>query len=283
MLYYFAVNYKFIAGNSGELASLISWSSESDSHPTLPFCWRSVLFNRKEQSRQYYIKNREKILEYHKKYREENKEKCLDRTKKWRKENLEYCNEYGKKYSSENREHKLEYAKEHREEKRILDKQYRIEHKKESSEYGKLYRATHKDEILQRNSKNKNKRYKTDLKYNINCKVRVGVTTSLKGNKDGQHWEDLVGYTSGDLIKRLKQTIPKGYTWEDYLKGKLHIDHIIPMSVFNFTLPEHIDFKRCWSLGNLQLLPASENISKSNKLYKPFQASLKLGVCNACS
>jgi len=70
--------------------------------------------------------------------------------------------------------------------------------------------------------------------------------------------------------------MPKGYCWQDFLEGKLHIDHKIPISAFNFTKSEHIDFKRCWALSNLQLLPARENIIKSNHLSKPFQPALKI-------
>ena len=70
--------------------------------------------------------------------------------------------------------------------------------------------------------------------------------------------------------------MPKGYIWQDYLEGKLHIDHIIPIDVFNFDSPEQIAFKKCWGLKNLRLLSARENIIKNNKLLKPFQLGLKI-------
>jgi hypothetical protein len=60
------------------------------------------------------------------------------------------------------------------------------------------------------------------------------------------------------------------------VKGKIHIDHIIPISVHNFEFPTDIDFKKCWALANLQPMWAMENIIKSNKLSNPFQPSLKL-------
>ena len=86
-----------------------------------------------------------------------------------------------------------------------------------------------------------------------------------------------VEYDLNDLIKRLKRTMPKNYTWQDYLDGNLHIDHIIPISAFNFSTPKQIDFKRCWALENLRLLSAEENLRKNAKLSKPFQPALKLG------
>jgi len=99
---------------------------------------------------------------------------------------------------------------------------------------------------------------------------------SLKKNKAGRTWKSLVSYNLNDLIKHLKKTMPEGYTWQDYLEGKLHLDHKIPISAFNFTKSEHTDFKRCWALSNLQLLPARENLVKSNKLTKPFQLALQI-------
>ena len=119
-------------------------------------------------------------------------------------------------------------------------------------------------------------RYKIDLKFNLNLRISIIIWHSLKGNKAGRRWESLVGYTLSDLIKRLNKTMPEGYTWQDYLTGKLQVDHIIPRSVFNFTRPEHTDFKRCWALNNLRLLPARENSIKSNHLKKPFQPALKI-------
>ncbi|GAI61384.1 unnamed protein product, partial [marine sediment metagenome] len=38
----------------------------------------------------------------------------------------------------------------------------------------------------------------------------------------------------------------------------------------------HIDFKRCWALENLRLLPAKENMVKHNKLDRPFQPALRI-------
>ena len=42
------------------------------------------------------------------------------------------------------------------------------------------------------------------------------------------------------------------------------------------TKPEHTDFKKCWSLKNLRPLWSLENMSKNDKLYKPFQPSLQI-------
>ena len=109
----------------------------------------------------------------------------------------------------------------------------------------------------------------------LNSRMGSEIRHSLNNNKNNRHWESLVNYNCNSLMKHLKSTMPKGYTWDDYLKGELHVDHIDPISAFNFSKPEHADFKRCWALSNLRLLPAKENMVKKNKLVRPFQPSLK--------
>lgn len=99
------------------------------------------------------------------------------------------------------------------------------------------------------------------------------IYKALKGNKDGKCTFDILDYTVKDLKKHLRKTMPIGFTWGDYIVGRLHIDHKVPISVFNFEKIEDDDFKKCFALKNLQLLPAFDNMSKSNKLDKPFQPS----------
>ena len=129
-------------------------------------------------------------------------------------------------------------------------------------------------------SRKENAKQKLKPNYKLNNIMRSSMSKSLKNGKgkNGKHWESLVPYTIDGLIKRLKKTIPKGYTWKDYINGKtdLSIDHIIPIFVHNFKSYTDIDFQRCWALKNLQLLPLVKNISKGAKLEKPFQPSLSL-------
>jgi len=189
--------------------------------------------------------------EYQKQYREDNLEKIRENKKQWKKNNPDKVREQKRRYCEKNPEKNKEY-----------NKQWR----KENPEMIKKYKAI-------KNKQERNRR-RTDLKFNLNRKIVTGVWKSLNGNKNGRSWEDIVGYSCIELIKRLKKTIPEGYMWEDFLKGRLHIDHIIPKKVFNFSRPEHPDFKRCWALKNLRLLPAKENLKKGCKLSKPFQPAL---------
>ena len=104
------------------------------------------------------------------------------------------------------------------------------------------------------------------------------MRSALKYNRSGGVWESLVGYDLKLLRKRLKKTIPKGYTWADFLEGELHIDHIFPVSAFKYEDAGGFDFRECWGLKNLQLLPVTENIKKRNKIIKPFQTSFPFRI-----
>lgn len=126
--------------------------------------------------------------------------------------------------------------------------------------------------------KQKEKR-RNDLKFLLNKRISTSINNSLKkGVKNYRHWEFLVGYSYEQLKSYLEFTIPFGYSWFDFLSGELEVDHIIPVSAFDFDIPEHINFKLCWALKNLRLLPKTENRRKSNKIIKPFQMALKIAV-----
>lgn len=202
--------------------------------------------NRREYHKQYCLENKERCSGHQKRYYKNNTEEILKRHQQWREDNPEY------------------------------DKLYYLDNKERKKEYNKQYHKNNHERIMENTKQWQKNKCRTDLKYNLNKRMSNKIRLSLCGSKMGRHWETLVGYTLDDLTKHLKSTIPQGYRWEDIFGGRLHIDHIIPKSVFNFTKPEHIDFKRCWTLSNLQLLPAEENCSKSNKLTKSFQPTLAI-------
>ena len=131
-------------------------------------------------------------------------------------------------------------------------------------------------EKVRETQKRSNKKRILNPQYRLSKRMRNGIGKSLKGNKNNNRWEKLVNYDVKQLKKHLESTMPDGYSWNDFLSGNLHIDHIIPISAFNFSDIEHIDFMRCWNLDNLQLLPAKENLIKSNKLEQSFQPSLAI-------
>lgn len=189
--------------------------------------------------------------------REELGVKARDRNKKKYAEDMDYRRgrlEYAKSYRSvpANLEKIKEREREYRARPLVRDR---------SREYARLYQR---------------KRHANSLKARLDRSMSGGVYKSLRAMKAGRSWEVLVGYNLPQLIRHLEKQFLPGMTWDNYGRGGWHIDHKVPKVVFNYTAPEHEDFKRCWALSNLQPLWEKENISKNAKLSKQFQPTLAM-------
>lgn len=97
------------------------------------------------------------------------------------------------------------------------------------------------------------------LKHNMKTLLNVKLKRRNM-NKNYKHTFDLLGYSIDDLIFHLESQFQEGMTWANY--GEWHIDHIKPDSWFNYSSTEDEDFKKSWSLQNLQPLWAKDNLSK---------------------
>lgn len=217
----------------------------------------------KDKRKAYRIKNKDKIKIREKIYYEKNKDRINLQNKISGKAHKDYLRNKANKYYIKNKE-------------KIKEQQnkYRKENKEKIKESVKIYRAKTKDKIRVKNRIYRKDRCLADPVFKLNRNISNQIWHSLNGNKAGRHWEDLVGFTLNELKKHLKKQFKNGMTWENYGRNGWHIDHKIPKSVFNYTKPEHEDFKKCWALKNLQPLWESENISKSNKIINHFQPSL---------
>jgi len=221
---------------------------------------------RREQCRLWYAENREAVLKKKKEQRKEDPHKANQREKANYQRNKEQIKERSKVYKAANKETTTKtitaYRKAHKKE---INKQARDRYAKDPDKYKEKLRQEHK------------KTYSTE-RGRLNKLMSGGIRKSVANGKQGRHWETLVGYTLKDLIEHLKKKLPKGVTWNEYKNNpsKYHIDHIIPKAIFNFSKIEHLDFKKCWALKNLQVLSAKQNQTKHKKLDKPFQPSLAL-------
>lgn len=104
----------------------------------------------------------------------------------------------------------------------------------------------------------------TEAQKRIRARMSEGIRGSLITGKNGRSWEALVGYTLSDLVDHLERQFLPGMSWENM--GEWHIDHIIPVSAFDFQSYGDKDFKYCWELPNLRPLWAADNLSKSANL-----------------
>jgi hypothetical protein len=96
--------------------------------------------------------------------------------------------------------------------------------------------------------------------YRLSTNISRSIRSSIRSNKGGRKWEDILGYSLQDLKNHLEKQFISGMTWANY--GKWHIDHKRPIASFNITSTDCEDFKVCWALSNLQPLWAKDNIQK---------------------
>jgi len=213
----------------------------------------------KECISEYYPNNFEIIKQRIKKWIKNNPEKVKIKNEK--------NNEYHKNHPQQHRQCAIKYKKNHKNEIKEYFLKYRQINKIKLKEYSKKWRNKN-IEYIRKYSRNWDKeKRKTDISFRLNRNMSCAIRSSLKGGKKGRHWEGFVGYDTVQLKQHLERQFKDDMTWELFLKGEIHIDHRIPISIFNITSAKCKGFKACWALENLQPMWAKENISKSNKLF----------------
>lgn len=135
----------------------------------------------------------------------------------------------------------------------------------------KIYRDKPKAKQIQQayhqnNKKRLNKRlrdrYKTDPNYRLRVILRSKFHKVLKGIKTSH--TNTLGCDLAFLKNWLEFRFDENMSWENF-GSYWHIDHILPVSKFDFT-EERSKFI-CFHWANLQPLPGPENQSKHNNFH----------------
>lgn len=202
-----------------------------------------------KQKKEYYQKNKEKLLFQKKQYYQENREKLVQDKRDYRKENPEKHKEILKRCRLKNLEKR-----------KLRDKENYSKNRTKKLEWQKEYASNNRDKI----SKSFKRRYYTDNNFRIRVSIANSFSTRLR-NKNITKDISTFEYT-GFKIKDYVDYLSKDQLWNEYFvsSGKIHLDHIIPCSAYDHTDQEEI--KKCWNPRNLRLLPAEENMKKSNTL-----------------
>jgi len=156
-------------------------------------------------------------------------------------------------------------------------KQLQAERRKRYPEQYREYRRKWKEknpEAAREITRRYDRKHRSTASGNLNRRMQRAIRVSLEGNKAGRKWEGLVGYTLADLMSHIESNFLPGMSWNNMKEW--HIDHKIPKSAFNFQNDTDIDFKKCWALTNLAPLWSFDNLSKHDKLERPFQPSLAI-------
>lgn len=109
-------------------------------------------------------------------------------------------------------------------------------------------------------------RYGQDLAYTLKHRVGSLLRITLKHARKSRRMEELLGFTTEELMAHLERQFTKGMSWERLLAGEIEIDHIVPVKSFNITSDDSPEFRACWALSNLRPMWSSENRSKGAKV-----------------
>lgn len=186
------------------------------------------------------------------------------------------CKEYQSKNKKKVKESRREYYLNNIEYFKEESRKYRIINREEGIKYQKEYRIKNKEKINKKENEYLRNKRKTNIGYRLKKNISRAINHSLRGRKNGRHWEILVGYTQKELYDHLQKQFKNGMNWQNY--GEWEIDHKLPVSRFNIISTECEDFKRCWSLNNLQPLWRNSNRNKQNKVLDKY-AQLKFIHC----
>ena len=202
----------------------------------------------------YHFKNKEKIKSHKQKWHQDNKQRVNKKSREYSKtyhaENKELLKEKGRKYYSENKEKEAKRKKKY------------YNNNKE-----KVYLMKQKWRAKPENRAKENLAKKLKRENNPNVRISDSISARIRQSirdKNNKHVFDILGYSLQDLMTHLESQFRDGMSWDNY-GPEWHIDHVIPISYFKFKSKKDDQFKKCWSLDNLQPLLASENLSKCNR------------------
>jgi hypothetical protein len=208
----------------------------------------------KKRSKEYYCKNRSKIIAAREEYRKNNKEKIKQRDKEYYYKNHSKIIVASKEYRKNNKEKIKNKCREH----------YYKNHSAKLTK-SREYSNSHKEECRERHRRRYRNRAKTDPIFKLKICLRSRVCAALKGNfKKAAKTMDLIGCSIEFLWAHLEAQFQPGMTRENH--GEWHIDHKRPIDSFDMADPAQQ--RECFHWKNLQPLWKLDNILKGAK-YNP--------------
>jgi len=165
--------------------------------------------------------------------------------------------EYSSKYKNEHRNNINEYAR-----------QYYYNNSTKMKLYHSQYRQDHPKYFRDKGREYHKRKLESNPSYVIECRLRSRIKNTIKKGYKNTKSMELLGCTIDEFKIHLQKTaITNGYLTFDidtYSGKEYHIDHIIPCVSFDLTDPEQQ--KQCFHYSNQQILTASENLSKHDKV-----------------
>lgn len=110
-------------------------------------------------------------------------------------------------------------------------------------------------------------RYKANWRIRLCRCATTTMNESLRAGRPAPRWFRYFPFSFPQLIAHIETSFRPGMSWEN--RSKWHIDHIKPLSAFEFAESRDPVWDEMWSLSNMQLLWPSENASKGHRSSAP--------------
>ena len=150
------------------------------------------------------------------------------------------------------REQRIEYS--------LAWRQNNLERAKENSRRSaKAWREANPAKMTE-HYRAKSKRYRATAKGKLDSRIRARLNNYLRGGKGSRSWREKVGYSLDELKTHIERCFLSGMGWHN--SHLWHVDHIIPLSAFEYANVDEKNFKIAWALTNLRPMWSKDNVSK---------------------
>jgi hypothetical protein len=245
---------------------------------------RAVIAERRQE---YFLKNKEVIYAKTKEKYHKDKKPFQERGKLWREKNIDKIRERSRKYHHENaaeiskkwKEKRRANPEYYKEKARILresrtpeqiesKRQYDREYKQKNKEILAQKREAKRDQIREYKRIYSNKKAATDFLYRLKRNLRTRIRCALKPNNrfKADTSERLLGCTIAEFKVHIESLFTEGMSWERFMAGDIHVDHIKPCALFDLTKEE--EQRACFNYKNCQPLWKWDNLKKGAN-YQP--------------
>lgn len=191
------------------------------------------------------------------------------RSKEWKDKYSDFCKlrrrEWYYKHREREKSKSLMRRNSHKEEYIKAARQWKKNNPERVKEYKREWSLKNPTKAKEARKRKRNRYFSTSQGV-LNHRMGCGLRHALCKTKNFRPWTTLLGYNVFHLKKHLESKFSEGMNWDLFKQGKIHIDHIIPLSRLYISSVDDPTFKFAWSLGNLRPLWAEDNLRKGNKI-----------------
>lgn len=223
------------------------------------------------RSKEWRLKNKEKIKIKKKEYYEENKIEILAQQKEYNKNNPEVKRKSSKKAYHKDIEKSRSSAKN-----RSL--KYYYNNQEQCQQNSLEYYYNNKEERLEYHYEYMKDKYHNDPEFKLHKLISIEINKTLKAynNRKNSSILKYLPYTIKELKAHIENLFEPWMTWNNWgiydprtwkdnnsTTWTWQLDHIIPRAQLQYSSMQDVNFLKCWALLNLRPLSAKQNIKEN--------------------